>query len=426
MAGVLQKYLSVENLPMHVQTVIRSFSKTAMRPILVGGCVRDALLGRKSKEYDVEVFGCDCVDTLMEHLQKTCSNVSYVGQSFGVFKVGVELELSLPRKDSKVGTKHTDFSIEFLEKDVSYERASVRRDLTVNSMGYDPVQDELYDPHQGCADLAQKRLRCVDKDSFCEDPLRPWRVLQFAARLDMTPDQVLCDLSRDMPLDIAPERVYAEIKKWFQSGNNLRRGWDFFVEADLGRYLQEQGMYWRQKHTQKTIREALGVLQGCNLGNSAMMTLGVMVLILPCPQPAGVLSFLCAPIVMRDRIRSLRKIWSLWSNVPALNYPFVCALLRAQRLGVEHDAMEAFGRMMSVNDKESRDAWGGVMAQWAKTHTDLQPLVRGVDICSLGVPSGPVVGRLVRLCHKMQVEEQLYEKADLLQRVQKLLGRIHD
>lgn len=424
MAYALQKFLAVGNLPKHVQEVVRSFAHTSMRPILVGGCVRDALLGRQSKEYDIEVFGCDGVDTLMHHLQQTCTQVSYVGQSFGVFKVGVDLELSLPRKDSKVGTKHTDFVIDFLDKDVSYAQASLRRDLTINSMGYDPSQCQLYDPHNGRQDLKHKRLRCVDKRSFGEDPLRPWRVLQFAARFDMEPDGELLQLCRDMPLDIAPERVYSEIKKWFQSGNNIQRGWDFFVQADLGRYLQEQGDFWKQKHTQNSIREALGLLQGYNLANSAMMTVGVMELILPCPQPAGVLTFLCAPVLMRDRIRILRKIWHLWREAPVLNYPLVCALLRLQSLKVEHKTLEVFGHIMSVKDQIAHEKWQDVMTQWAKLHTQLRPLVRGADICALGVPSGPDVGKMVRLCHKMQVEERLCEKEALLQRVRQLLGGI--
>ena len=426
MADVLRKYLAVENLPRHIQNVVRSFSETSMRPMFVGGCVRDALLDRKSKEYDVEVFGCDSGDDLMRHLQRVCPKVSYVGQSFGVFKVGVDLELSLPRKDSKAGTKHTEFIIEFLDKDVPYVQASIRRDLTINSMGYDPNTQTLYDPHNGRADLARKQLRCVDRGSFGEDPLRPWRVLQFAARFDMTPDSALCALSRAMILDIAPERVYTEIKKWFQAKNNIQRGWDFFVQADLGRYMRQSGDYWRQKHTQDSIREAFGRLQGYNLGNSAMMTLGVMVLIMPCPQPSEALSFLCAPVVMRDRIQILRKIWRLWCDTPALHYSLVCALQRLQRLGVEQKTLEVFGHIMCAKDQTSWRKWQSVMAQWAKRRESLEPVVRGEDICALGVPSGPVVGRMVRLCHKVQVEEHLYKKESLLQRAQKVLGGVRD
>ena len=414
--------LALPYLPEHIRHVLQSFEVTSMRPILVGGCVRDACLERPIKEYDVEVFGCEGVQELMNHLRTTCKQVSYVGQSFGVFKVGVDLELSIPRKDNKVGTKHTDFSVEFLPCDTSFSQAAQRRDLTVNSMGYDPLSEELHDPYNGREDLKKRQLRCVDPQSFGEDPLRPWRALQFASRLHMKPDQALCTLSRGIVLDIASERVYAELKKWFQSGNDLVQGWQFFVGAQLGRYFPQEEHVWREPAIQETLRNAFECLQSYVLDNDAMMTIGAVSLFWPCVHFMEALSFLNAPTAMIRRVDGLRHLWALWRTNTKMTYELVGAFLRIESLGVAHATLEALGSVLSVCEDVQASAWEKILAHWNDIRGQSHPIVQGRDICALGVPSGCVVGRMVALCHKMQVEEGITDKAILLRRVKQMLG----
>jgi tRNA nucleotidyltransferase (CCA-adding enzyme) len=191
------------------------------RALLVGGFVRDALLGRETTDADVEVYGVprDRLEALVVGMFP--GRVNTVGRSFGVLKVHlaaqIDLDVALPRSDSKTGAGHRGFAVQgdpFLE----FEKASRRRDFTVNALACDPLTGEILDAHGGLDDLEQRALRAVDPRTFPEDPLRVWRAFQFAARLDfrLDPDTLLLLTSmvrRGDLAELSKERVTDEIKK---------------------------------------------------------------------------------------------------------------------------------------------------------------------------------------------------------------------
>ena len=108
-----------------------------------------------------------------------------VGRAFGVFRVGdLPMDLSLPRRDSKRGPGHRGFDVA-PDPSLDFAEAARRRDLTVNSIGIDPLTAEVLDPHGGRRDLERRVLRATDPVHFPEDPLRGLRVAQLAARLEM-------------------------------------------------------------------------------------------------------------------------------------------------------------------------------------------------------------------------------------------------
>ena len=155
---------------------------------------------------------------LEEHLA-TLGTVDAVGQAFTVFKVsGLEgvsgnVDVSIPRRDSKVGPGHRGIAVTG-DPDLSIEEASRRRDFTINAMLWDPRDGVLHDPHGGRGDLEARRLRCVDPESFAEDPLRALRAIQLAARFELTVDEETASLCAGMPLaELPPERIFGEIEK---------------------------------------------------------------------------------------------------------------------------------------------------------------------------------------------------------------------
>ena len=182
------------------------------RAVVVGGCVRDHLLGVRSKDVDIEVFGLG-VERL-EALLAGFGKVYTVGRAFGVFRVGsIDVDFSLPRRDSKRGPGHRGFDVA-PDPSLDFAEAARRRDLTVNSIGIDPLTGEVLDPHEGRRDLERRVLRATDPAHFPEDPLRGLRVAQFAARLEMTPDDALIALCRQLDLsELSGERVFDEFKK---------------------------------------------------------------------------------------------------------------------------------------------------------------------------------------------------------------------
>ena len=182
------------------------------RAVVVGGWVRDHLLGVRSKDVDIEVFGLG-VERL-EALLARFGKVHAVGRAFGVFRVGgIDVDFSLPRRDSKRGPGHRGFDVS-PDPSLDFAEAARRRDLTVNSIGIDPLTGEVLDPHAGRSDLERRVLRATDPAHFCEDPLRGLRVAQLAARLEMTPDDALVALCRKLDLsDLSGERIFDELRK---------------------------------------------------------------------------------------------------------------------------------------------------------------------------------------------------------------------
>lgn len=186
------------------------------RPLLVGGCVRDHLVGLPSKDYDIEVYGASAAavsGTLAEF-----GDTDPVGKSFGVIKFrrdGVDFDISLPRLDRKTGSGHRGFDVG-TDPTLPPEKALARRDFTINSIALDPFADEWIDPFGGRDDLAGRILRHTS-DAFPEDPLRVLRGFQFAGRLDMqiAPETArVCASISNTFSELPVERVWGEWAKW--------------------------------------------------------------------------------------------------------------------------------------------------------------------------------------------------------------------
>lgn len=193
--------------------------KAGARAILVGGAVRDLVMGTTLKDFDVEVYSLDSLDTL-EALLKPFGSVSQVGKSFGVVKLhsnGEEYDFSLPRTEEKTGRGHRGFDVT-VNGSLDFATAARRRDFTINAMGLDIQSGEIIDPYGGLQDIQNGMLRHIDDATFIEDPLRIYRAMQFAARFGfrVAPETAaLCkEMVREGMLEELPkERVYAEWKK---------------------------------------------------------------------------------------------------------------------------------------------------------------------------------------------------------------------
>ena len=180
------------------------------RALIVGGWVRDRLIARESKDVDIEVFGIDAAR--LRGLLEELGRVETVGESFQVYKCG-DIDVSLPRRESKTGRGHRGFVI-VGDPTMTLAEAATRRDFTINAIAFDPLTGEYLDPFDGRADLEQRVLRVVDPRTFGDDSLRALRAVQFAARFSLTLDPHTRDLCRAMPLDDLPaERLWGEIEK---------------------------------------------------------------------------------------------------------------------------------------------------------------------------------------------------------------------
>lgn len=202
---------------------------------LVGGCVRDWLLGMEVKDYDVEVFGL-AYEQLVGALERW-GKPDLVGRSFGVVKLrvptGLTFDFTIPRRDSKTAPGHKGFAITF-DSALTPKEAAARRDFTINSLMYDPRRRELLDFFGGEKDLRDRVLRHTS-DAFPEDPLRVLRGMQFAARFNLLAAPETIALSRAIKSthsQLAIERVREEWFKWAEKSVTPSLGLQFLAETE--------------------------------------------------------------------------------------------------------------------------------------------------------------------------------------------------
>ncbi len=229
-------------LPPDLRAMLEAVRRVG-RPRLVGGGVRDWLLGLPPKDFDVEVGGVD-FETLHRALQPFGST-DVVGRSFGVLKVrsrasGGEYDFSLPRRESKTGAGHRGFAVE-PDPTLSDAEAAARRDFTLNAIALDPFSNALIDPHGGVRDLEARILRHTGP-AFVEDPLRVLRAFQLAARFDFTlaPETAtLCRTISNTYPELPVERVWGEWEKWATKSIKPSRGLAVLEDTDWLRHFPE-------------------------------------------------------------------------------------------------------------------------------------------------------------------------------------------
>ena len=216
--------------------IARAVRDAGGRAFIVGGWVRDRLRGEPSKDVDIEVYGIRQDD--LPALLAPLGRVEPVGQSFPVYKVagpqdgGSAIDVALPRRESKRGRGHKAFDVEG-DPSMSVEDASRRRDFRINAISWDPLEDQYEDPFDGQGDLARRRLRAVDLNTFGDDSLRVLRAVQFAARFEFELEDETAALCRRIAIDDLPaERIWGEVEKLLLHAKRPSPG--FTLALDLG------------------------------------------------------------------------------------------------------------------------------------------------------------------------------------------------
>lgn len=207
----------IDKIPKHVgvklQKISKYLSKYTKRAYVVGGCVRDMLLGSEIKDIDIEVY--DIEPSKFEKIMEDFGALG-VGKSFFVYKWG-EIDISLPRVEKKVSLGHRGFRVSLSQ---DKKEASSRRDFTMNSLMIDLFTGELFDFWGGAEDIQNKTIKIVDENSFKDDSLRVLRAMQFSSRLGFKIDPNSLQIMQKMSLDdLSEERIFWEFEKMFLSKN---------------------------------------------------------------------------------------------------------------------------------------------------------------------------------------------------------------
>ena len=225
--------------PNKLNIIFDKLKKFNIKPIIVGGFVRDYFLQKTSKDIDIELYNADSFEQVQKILEEFgTSNI--IGKSFGVVKLcfdDLELDFSLPRTENKISTGHKGFEVQTF-KNLDFKTASKRRDFTINAIGYDIFEEKFLDYYNGINDLKIKKLKYINKNTFKEDPLRVLRAVQFCARFGFDMDEDLFSTCRDMVkqnllLELPNERIYTEIKKLLLKAKKPSIGLKLLKDFDI-------------------------------------------------------------------------------------------------------------------------------------------------------------------------------------------------
>jgi len=238
-------YTNKIKLPKVLENILIDLQAIGVKPIVVGGCIRDSLLGFPCKDYDIEIFSNGCLDSI-EKVLKTHGSVKHVGKSFGVLILrvdGYDFDFAVARTERTTGRAHKHFEIT-TNANLTYKEAALRRDFTINSIGYDFFEDKLLDPYNGLEDLKNGILRHVNDETFMEDPLRVYRGVQFISRFNIKMHEKTFELCKKMvaedDLDHLPrERVFQEFKKLFLKSQKPSVGLSLLKDLGILKHYPE-------------------------------------------------------------------------------------------------------------------------------------------------------------------------------------------
>ncbi len=203
--------------------------------MLVGGCVRDELMGVEPKDFDLEIYGIE--PTKLREILESFGRVDAVGEAFTVYKIGQDLDVALPRRERKTGRGHKGFVVEG-DKDMSFEEASRRRDFTINAILKDVLTGEIIDCFGGREDIKNKILRVVSKETFAEDSLRVLRAAQFAARFEFEIEAETIEICKQIDLtDLPKERIWGEFEKLLVQSAKPSIGLQYFYDLKVAEQL---------------------------------------------------------------------------------------------------------------------------------------------------------------------------------------------
>ncbi|MEW6734279.1 MAG: HD domain-containing protein [Acidobacteriota bacterium] len=456
------------------------------RAFLVGGFVRDQVMARlyddaaahaaatAARDFDLEAYGLDAAR--LQQVLARFGRVDTVGEAFTVYKIAfgqgaqrIELDVSLPRYESKTGYGHRGFTVTG-DPQMSIEEAARRRDFTINALLCDPLNGEVLDPYHGIDDLQARRLRIVDASTFVEDSLRVLRAMQFAARFQFIVDPQTIALCRTISLlDLPHERIWGEMEKLLLRARypsiGLQVGLEMGVIDQLFPQLKAlidcpqepawhpEGDVWT--HTLQCIDEAVKLID--DLPKARQVTVMLAVLCHDLGKPA-------TTEVIDDRIRSLSHeeagVAPTEQLLERLNIHtidgyrvreqvvvLVANHLKPGQFYYDRDRVTpgAFRRLarkcelellyrVAKADSLGRHALGAAppnaeAQEWFHArvnelgiaHAPPSPLLLGRHLLALGLTPGPRVGEITRAVYELQLDGKVTNLDEAIAAAQKLI-----
>jgi len=399
--------------------VVRRLRAAGFEAYWAGGCVRDRLLGRTPKDYDV------ATDALPPQIRQVFGRRRSipVGAAFGVITVlgprgAGQIEVATFRRDATYSDGRHPDSVTF---STAREDAS-RRDFTINGLFYDPVGEEVVDFVGGQEDLSRQVIRAIGdpRDRFGEDKLRMLRAVRFSATLQFTLETSTLAAIREMAHEIAvvsPERIAMEIKRMLVEP----------ARSTAVRLLLETGLAAAvlpeivptDQSGKRRLESTLAVLERLR---EPGFTLALAALLCPVVDPAG-----ADRVCKRWRLsnRQTNRVRWLVRHQAALEHARSTPWSKVQKILIAEGIQDllALGEAMALaGSGDTREiAWCRSKLAQPREVLNPPPLLTGDDLIRHGVPAGPAYRAILKRVRDAQLDEEVHTKADALAMVDRLV-----
>ena len=466
------RLLSMTEIPQKVIALSKAIHQAGGRALLVGGCVRDTLMGTQPKDWDLEVYQLDA-QRLREILDQF-GPVNVVGEAFTVYKLGRHLDISIPRRERKSGRGHKAFVIEG-DPQMSVADAARRRDFTINAILQDPLTGEVIDPFEGQRDIERKILRAVSAETFPEDSLRVLRAAQFASRFQFDIDAETVELCRTIDLsDLPAERIWGELEKLLLQSPRPSVGLEWLRKlAALEKLFPEiqsligvpQDPEWHPEgdvfvHTQLALNRARELIDDLSLPRQITVMLATLAHDFGKPATTEMIDGR-----LRSRGHEEAGVAPTESFLNRINVHTIDGYnVRGQVIALVREHLKpgefykkreevgdgAFRRLAKRCEPDllyrvakadslgrnaewvSREKWYGAEAQeWFLQRTKElevqqrppQPLLLGRHLLKLGIEPGPRIGEITRAVYEMQLDGRVCNLDEAIAEAKKIINR---
>ena len=394
------------------KSIIKTLRNAGFQAYLVGGCVRDTLLGRKPKDYDV------CTDAHPNQVLKMFPKADMVGAHFGVV-IEQGVEIATFRSEGAYGDARRPDSVQF-EKDPRADAS--RRDFTVNAMYMDPFSGHVLDFFGGQEDIKRKVLRCVGDPykRFGEDHLRMLRAMRFASKLGFTIDPDTFAAMKGLAphiKSVAPERVSQEITGALAFPHGPAKSFNILKDTGmLDHILPEVGKLSAHQHSvlvnilhqahTETPTFALAALLS-ELDPKAVQTIPARLKL-----SNGEREHILGVLGLQHRISTVTGHESL------------DVLKRLMREANFADALKLYGMRVKAHDGAVHShPFEFLSSLFSRMqHEDLNPqkFVTGNDLIALGMKPGKQFANILSRIEDAQLRGEIHSKAQAMELVHKL------
>lgn len=364
---------------------------------LVGGYVRDKFLGLESKDLDMEIFGIS--PSTLEGILDKYTQWKKVGK-YEVYLIkykGINFEISLAK----------DSSFNILDI-FSIKKASKRRDLTINSIYYEPLKDFYIDNHKGIQHIKDKKLAFISEGEFLKDPLRILRVLSFFSRFnDFSLEKNLEKSIKKNSLFLAgieKERIFIEISKLLLLGSNFEKTFKLSEKLGISRVLFPEILNYK-------INYKILEYKNRNIETSLLL------LFFKLEELDLVLTRLSPNKKMNKKIAKLIKEYKA----------FIQVLRKGDRFNIKILALEAdINSLIKIyhlrNRRKNKVYLKKFISIYENIKTEIKPIIRGRDLIKLGFVPNEDFSKILKKIHMFQLKKDKVKKEELIIYAKSLLA----